>query len=324
MEKTANPLVTVVTTTYKKFELLEENIKSVLMQRYSPIEYIIADDGSGNFPLDDVKRLIEENRKDNIVSVRYFISKENHGTVKNLGNAYHSANGEILMPLSGDDQFFNEDVVLNVVHAFSRNKCEALSVSRVAIDDRNEFAYYLPHINDYNKIKKFNNSESQYYALITGQFYNMASGSVLYLKKEMFERLGGYDERFVLWEDSPFLLKMFSNGVKIETDYSIKGIFYRLGGVSTGNLNPRYLKDKELYNLILMREHYTTLPDGIKKYIDHNSNSALCKTKMQKLCLYLRDWHIMLRKFCYKCNEKLGEQKDRYIKKGHNKIFKYN
>lgn len=322
MDKTVCPLVTVVTTTYKKFEYLEENIKSVLKQKYSPIEYIIADDGSGNFPLENVKRLIEENKKDNIVCIRYFISKENHGTVKNLGNAYHNANGEILMPLSGDDQFFNEEVVSNVVNAFSTKKCEALSVSRVAIDEKSKFAYYLPHINDYKKIAKFNTSEGQYYALTTGKFYNMASGSVLYLKKEMFERLGGYDERFILWEDSPFLLKMFSNGVKIETEYSIKGIFYRLGGISTGNINPQYLKDKELYNLILLHEHYATLPDGIKKYIDHNLNSALCKTKVQKLYLYLHDWRIMFDKFCYELNEKIGEQKDRYIKEDHNKIFK--
>ena len=63
MEKSFLPLVTIVTETYKNFDYLEENIKSVLSQTYAPIEYIIADDGSGNFPLDKVKKIIKQRLK---------------------------------------------------------------------------------------------------------------------------------------------------------------------------------------------------------------------------------------------------------------------
>lgn len=304
------PLVTIVTETYKNFDYLENNIKSVLKQTYAPIEYIIADDGSGNFPLEKVKQIIEDNKKDNIVEIKFLISKENRGTVKNEGNAYHEAKGHILMPLAGDDEFYNENVVSNVVNTFLKTGCEALSVSRVAVDEKKNFAYYLPHKWDYKKIKAIDTPQKKYHSLISGEFYNIASGSVLYIKKDLFEQLGGYDQRFVLWEDSPFLLKMFSSGINVETAYNIKGIYYRLGGISTGNVNPKYLKDKKLYNSILMNEHYNLLPRSVKKYIDHNSKSAQCETARDKIYLYLCDWRIMFRKVLYICNEKIGEIMD--------------
>lgn len=307
MDMTFLPLVTVVTETYKNFDYLENNIKSVLRQTYTPIEYIIADDGSGNFPLDRVKQIIEENKRDNIIDVKFLISKENKGTVKNEGNAYHSASGYILMPLAGDDEFYDEDVVSKVVNTFKQTGCEALSVSRVAVNENKEFAYFLPHISDYKKIQTLDTPKKKYHSLVTGEFYNMVSGSTLYIKKDLFERLGGYDQRFVLWEDSPFLLKIFSAGINVETAYNIKGIYYRLGGVSTGNVNPKYLEDMKLYNSILEKEHYSSLPISVKRFIDHNSKSAQCKTNKDRIFLYLQDWIIMFRKILYRCNNKKGE-----------------
>lgn len=307
MDMTLLPLVTVVTETYRNFDYLEDNIKSVLRQTYAPIEYIIADDGSGNFPLDRVKQIIKDNKRDNIVEVKFLISKENKGTVKNEGDAYRSASGYILMPLAGDDEFYDENVVSNVVNTFKQTGCEALSVSRVAVKENKKFAYYLPHIRDYKKIYSIDTPIKKYYSLVTGKFYNMASGSTLYIKKDLFERLGGYDQRFILWEDSPFLLKMFSSGINVETAYDIKGIYYRLGGVSTGNVNPKYLEDKRLYNSILAKEHYSSLPGSVKRFVDHNSKSAQCKTTKDRIFLYLQDWTIMLRKIWYRYNDKMGE-----------------
>ena len=313
MEKSFLPLVTIVTETYKNFDYLEENIKSVLSQTYAPIEYIIADDGSGNFPLDKVKKIIKDNKKDNVIDVKFLISKENRGTVTNEGNAYCIAKGTILMPLAGDDEFYDNNVVSNVVHTFMKTGCEALSVSRVAVNEKKEIAYNLPHKIDYRRIKSIDTAEKKYYSLVTGKFYNMVSGSTLYIKKDLFHRLGGYDQRFVLWEDSPFLLKMFSSGVNVETAYNINGIYYRLGGISTGNINPKYLEDKKTYNTILMKEHYNSLPEYVKKYIDHNSKSAKCENTRERVFLYLSDCKIMLSKAIYAFNEKVGELIDKLL-----------
>lgn len=310
IEITELPIVTVVTETYKKFDYLEKNIQSVLNQTYPKIEYIIADDGSGNFPLEKVKEIISKNRRNNILDIKYLISEENKGTVKNEGNAYQMAIGEYLMPLAGDDEFYDENVVSNVVKVFLEKRCAALCVSRVAVNKQKKIKFFLPHLIDYKKIENLNTPYKQYNALATGKFYNMASGSVLYLKKDLFTRLGGYDGRFVLWEDSPFLLKMFSSGVMVCTEYSIKGIFYRLGGVSTGEVNPKYLKDIELYNSTLLYEHYCNFPLATRSIIEHNISSSNCANILEKAFLYLKDWKIMFGKVMYTLREKIGERID--------------
>lgn len=301
------PLVSIVTETYKDFDGLFENIKSVLMQDYPCIEYIISDDGSGNFPIDEVKSFIDNNKRKNIIDVIYIIAEHNRGTVKSEGYAYHCASGDILMPLAGDDRFVSNDVVSLVVKTFQRTGCDILSTSRIVVDNDDNELYKLPLKNNIAKIQKLDTAQKQYFALLKGMFYDMASGSVLYMKKEFFEKMGGYDERFVLWEDAPFLLKVLGKGEKICVDYDINSIFYRTGGVSTGNCNPLYLRDKSLFNETLVYEHYFELPRDVKRFIDHNKRSSLCKSKFDKLKVYIVDFDVMIQKMVYKLNDYIAK-----------------
>lgn len=55
-----NPVVTVVTLSYKKFDYIFHAIDSVLSQTYPYIEYIIADDGSPNFPMDEIEEYVRK------------------------------------------------------------------------------------------------------------------------------------------------------------------------------------------------------------------------------------------------------------------------
>lgn len=61
-------LVSVIVLTYRKFDLLEENLNSIYMQDYPNIEIIIGDDGSDNFDYDMINRL-SLSKTDNIVGL---------------------------------------------------------------------------------------------------------------------------------------------------------------------------------------------------------------------------------------------------------------
>ena len=50
--------VSIITATYKKFDMLFDTIKSVLDQDYSQIEYIICDDCSDAFPEKEIQDYI--------------------------------------------------------------------------------------------------------------------------------------------------------------------------------------------------------------------------------------------------------------------------
>ena len=51
------------------------------------------------------KNMLEKIKRENIIEFHVITSKYNRGTVKNINNAYRSATGEILIPLSADDEF---------------------------------------------------------------------------------------------------------------------------------------------------------------------------------------------------------------------------
>ena len=83
------PLVTIVTLTYKKFNDLKKCIHSVLIQNYPNIEYIISDDGSENFPYEEIKKYIEENKRE-----KDRIEMEENQNIEVQENSYYSKSRE--------------------------------------------------------------------------------------------------------------------------------------------------------------------------------------------------------------------------------------
>jgi len=55
------PIVTVKILTYNNFDYLEQTIESVFSQDYPNIELIVSDDGSLNYDLEYIEKLISEN-----------------------------------------------------------------------------------------------------------------------------------------------------------------------------------------------------------------------------------------------------------------------
>ncbi len=73
-------LVSVIILSYKQFAYIYETIDSVLMQDYPAIEIVIADDGSPNFPQNEIVSYIEKNKRDNIQGYTLLHDGVNVGT----------------------------------------------------------------------------------------------------------------------------------------------------------------------------------------------------------------------------------------------------
>lgn len=243
----SKPLVTLYIISYQKFDFYKQAVDSALSQDYDNIELIISDDGSDNYPLENVKSWIS-NHKSNIKSVIILNNKTNVGTVKHINNILNIANGVLFMPLAADDQLFDSHVITKVVKRFIEKPFNLLSTSRVCFDENDKFAFYLPHISNHKYI--FNNMDTakkQFLRLTESRAYNFASGSSMIYNTIFLKSLGGFDERYVLWEDGPFLNKMTQCGYAVDFGYDIFYIKYRIGGISS-NKNGLLIKDELLYN----------------------------------------------------------------------------
>jgi glycosyltransferase involved in cell wall biosynthesis len=90
------PLVSVVTPSFNAARFLEETIRSVLMQDYPRIEYIVIDGGSTDGTLDILKA--------HGTRLKY-ASGRDEGAADALNKGFAIANGEILAWLNADDAY---------------------------------------------------------------------------------------------------------------------------------------------------------------------------------------------------------------------------
>ncbi|UPM43935.1 glycosyltransferase family 2 protein [Halocatena salina] len=97
----ADPLVSVILTTYDRREYLPEAIESVTDQTYEKIELVVVDDHSPESPQDIVDDASQESVRD-IVFVRH---EENKGASAARNTGIEVADGEILAFLDDDEQW---------------------------------------------------------------------------------------------------------------------------------------------------------------------------------------------------------------------------
>ena len=302
MPNKEKPLISVVTLTYKKFDYIYKAIDSVLNQTYPYVEYIISDDGSPNFPQNEIEDYVSNRKGKNIIKFSIISSHKNSGTVKNINRAYQAATGEILIPLSADDMFYSEDVVDEIVAAFSKKKCNVLVTSRMACAENGTELRKLPSAKSEKYIRNLDTAYKQHLAFITDEFYNMASGSAMYIKKSFIDNWGYFDEKYVLWEDGPFLTQYTRNNI-ISTAYEIISIKYRLGGVSNGKPHPLMRKDRELYNETDRVAEVSEIKKSQKRKIEYICKRYKVSSWNQKLFLYLAYPDVMVEKVIYKIRQ---------------------
>ena len=97
------PKITVITPSYNQGQFLEETIRSVLLQGYSNLEYIIIDGGSS----DDSRAIIEKYSH----WLRYWQSQKDHGQPNAINVGLDMSSGDLVTWLNSDD-WYNEDTLV--------------------------------------------------------------------------------------------------------------------------------------------------------------------------------------------------------------------
>lgn len=239
--------ISVIIPTYKtSVEYLCSAILSALTQDFKDYELIISDDCSPCFQVERVENFIKGNNPKNI-PVSIIVNKENLGTVKNLNQAFLKCCGEIIVGLSSDDCFYDEQVLKKISEKFEDLHVNIISCRREECDENlHATGKLIPNDTQIKRINKvFRSSKDMYYSLGKGMSHNFASGSSLYFRKSFFLDNNMFDEKYRLWEDGPFLSKVTRKGYKISLCFDIIAIKYRSGGISSkkSGVNPIIQKD---------------------------------------------------------------------------------
>lgn len=114
------PRVSIVTPSFNQAPFIEETIRSVLMQGYPNLEYIIMDGGSTDGSLDIIRRYER--------FLTYWVSKPDEGQCNAINEGWKRATGEIIAYLNSDDVLL-ANAIQSAVAALCANPSSVLVYS---------------------------------------------------------------------------------------------------------------------------------------------------------------------------------------------------
>jgi len=205
------PLFTIITVCYNSEKTIVRTIESILYQNYEDYEYIIVDGNSKDNTLEIINKYKNKFKGKLIV-----ISEPDNGIYNAMNKGINVANGEWINFLNSDD-WFEPNVFSKVEKAIFENKnadCIYGDVRKI-LNFNNKF---------YSKIER---AKTNLKELEKGMIFSHQS---LFVRKSVFEKIGGFDETFKIAADWDFILRMYTRNMKfiyipeIIANFTIGGI----------------------------------------------------------------------------------------------------
>ena len=263
----SNHLVSVIVLSYRNVEYLFSCIDSIFDQTYGNIELILSNDGADEFDVDAVKAYAESKRSENITKLVVNKNEQNVGTVKHLNIALGLSTGDYIMYIACDDVYNNENVVKDMVEGFKRVPSDVMSIvgqTGMYNEDLSECEHLFVDKKTQRLINEL--TPEELYLNHMSHRCVFPAASRIY-KREVFEKYGMVDERYVLVEDVTSSATYAKQGMR--TYYlDIMCVNHRHGGVSHSDLKQNN-KVQEMYqrDLILYFNEFLKEKDKLSKSV---------------------------------------------------------
>lgn len=177
--------ISIVTCSYQQGKYLDATIRSVLDQRYEPLEYIIIDGGSTDQSVEIIKR--------HEPHLAYWVSEKDKGQTHALSKGFARSHGEIMGWLCSDDLLLPD--ALHRVSAYFEAHPEADFVFGDALWIDAEGRYIRP--------KK----EMPWHKFITLYAHNYLAQPSCFWRRSLFDKVNGLDDAWHLCMDFDLWLR---------------------------------------------------------------------------------------------------------------------
>jgi glycosyltransferase involved in cell wall biosynthesis len=198
--------VSAIIPLYNGERFIERSLRSVLSQTMPPLEVIVVDDGSSDDGAEVVNRMRRQHPEANI----RLLQKHNGGqsSARNHGAAH--AEGDLLAFLDQDDEWYARHLQ-ELARPFRRPPAgQPLGWVYSNLDEADESGHIIHHNWLTVMGGRPEHPKRNLYAAMASDMFVLPSASVI--SKEVFNAVGGFDERLSGYEDDDLFLRMFHNG----------------------------------------------------------------------------------------------------------------
>ncbi|HKK47205.1 MAG TPA: glycosyltransferase family 2 protein [Balneolaceae bacterium] len=230
------PRISIIIVSWNALEHLKNYLPSVAETEYEDFEIILADNAS----TDGSKAWVEANYP----NIRIATFDNNYGYCGGNNRAVPHATGDILIFLNNDVRV--EPNWLDAIARCFKNEKIAAAQPKMLSDERREYFEYAGAAGGYLDRFGYSFCRGRIFDTVeedVGQYDNpadilWASGAALAIRKEIFEKLGGFDEDFEFhMEEIDICWRIWNNGYKVR--FCPKSVIYHLGGGSLPMGSPR-------------------------------------------------------------------------------------
>ena len=217
--------ISIVTVCYNSEKHISCAIDSVINQSYKNIEYIIIDGASKDNTVNIIKSYGNKITK--------FISEPDNGIYDAMNKGIKMATGDVVAVLNSDDFYESNEVVQNIVNAFSEPNIDGIYGDLLVVFRDNT-----------NKIKR--RYEASKFSTNSLKYGIMPGHATIFLKRHLFETYGLYNTSYKIAGDFELLLRMLHThkiNIKHLPQIVIKA---RTGGISDNNIISKLKISKEV------------------------------------------------------------------------------
>jgi len=179
--------VSIVTPSYNQALFLEDTIRSVLGQSYPDIEYMVMDAGSTDGSAEILRKYGDK--------LAFWQSRTDRGMADAINQGWTRATGEILSYLNSDDTL-ERDAVDKVVEAFRRSPRAGVVYGDSKVIDASG-----------NYLRDFASDTFSHRKIFTA-WVNPVRQPSTFIRRELYQRFGGFDESFHFCLDLEYWLRI--------------------------------------------------------------------------------------------------------------------
>lgn len=218
--------ISIITVTFNSAKYLEDCINSVIQQNHKDIEHIIIDGRSTDDTVSIIKKYEDH--------LAYWVSEKDNGMYDAINKGLQLATGDIVGMLHSDDVLASPDVIAAIATSFKSNNVDSLYGDLVYVDPNN-IAKVLRVWKGYGyKRSKF-------------RYGWMPAHPTFYIKKEVVDKLGGYETHYYTASDYEFMARYLYRH-KVSCTYLPKLIVrMRNGGASNSSFYSRLRANRRDY-----------------------------------------------------------------------------